>query len=263
MAASGYYWELVGTQTAYRFKTYSFSTLTRADSVLGNQATEYFMVAAHDVNDSHIAFPSNVLSGHSVDNLAPVPPLALVAQRVGNYVYLKWNRVRVPDLRDYSVYRKTSSGVTPIPINFLASATDTTLSDTSPPLSALYYIVTSYDVHNNQSAPSNEAAVAAATGVDNMPPITGLMVLQNKPNPFADQTSFELGLPANSRVDVEVFDVAGRRVARRQLDTSLSGWHNVVLDARDDAGHPLASGVYFYRVHAAGEVRTRKLIITR
>jgi hypothetical protein len=35
------------------------------------------------------------------------------------------------------------------------------------------------------------------------------------------------------------------------------------LDARDDAGHPLASGVYFYRVHAAGQTQTRKLIITR
>src|SRR5262249_42431996 len=157
---------------------YTFSASTRADSVAGNMATTHFMVVAHTA--SQITFwPSNELSGHSVDNLAPVPPLALVAQRIGNYVHLKWNRVHVPDLRDYSVYRKTSSGVTPIPINFLGSANDTVLTDTSPPLSAIYYIVTAYDVHNNQSAPSNEAAVAPATSVGNLPPITGLMVLQN------------------------------------------------------------------------------------
>jgi hypothetical protein len=262
-AASGYYWELVGTQTAYRFKTYSYSTSTRADSVLGNQATEYFMVAAHDVNDSHIAFASNAISGHSVDNLAPLAPLALIAQRIGNYVHLRWNRVRVPDIRDYSVYRKTSSGVTPIPINFLASANDTVLTDTSPPASAIYYIVTAYDVHNNQSAPSNEAAVAPSTAVGNLPPITGLMVLQNRPNPFANSSSFDMGLPASSKVEVEVFDVGGHRVADQRLGTNFAGWHTVVLDARDDAGHPLASGVYFYRVHAAGQTQTRKLIITR
>jgi hypothetical protein len=42
-----------------------------------------------------------------------------------------------------------------------------------------------------------------------------------------------------------------------------SGWRTVNLDALDDAGKPLASGVYFYRIKAAGETVTRKMVIAR
>src|SRR5262249_19567338 len=95
-AATDYNWEGVGNQDGLYQKAYTFSASTRADSVAGNMATTHFMVVAHTA--SNFAFwPSNELGGHSVDNLAPVPPLALIAQRVGNYVHLKWNRVHVPD----------------------------------------------------------------------------------------------------------------------------------------------------------------------
>jgi hypothetical protein len=70
------------------------------------------MVAAHSVYDDFVAFASNAVSGHSVDNLAPLPPLSLIAMRVGPDA-LKWNRVRVPDLRDYAVSQDVH-GVAPV-----------------------------------------------------------------------------------------------------------------------------------------------------
>jgi hypothetical protein len=261
--ASSYYFELVGTLNAYRWPDYSFVADTRADSIAGNTATTYFMVSAHSIYDYQIAFASNVISGHSVDNLAPIAPLALTAQRTGNYVHLKWNRVHVADLHNYSVYRQTSTGVTPIPANFLASATDTVLTDTTPPASAAYYIVTANDVHANQSPKSNEAAVAAATGAGNLPPLTSLMLLQNHPNPFASSTELELGLPTKSNVSVEVYDVAGHEVKATVLPAQRAGWESVRFDGRNDAGQPLPSGVYFFRITAAGESVTRKLVIAR
>jgi hypothetical protein len=261
--ASSYYWELVGTQNAVRWPAYTFSAPTRADSLAGDTATEYFMVSAHYLYDEHVAFASNVVSGHSVDNLAPAAPLLLTAQRIGNYVYLKWNGVHVRDLRDYSVYRKTSAGVTPVPLNFLSSADDTVLTDTSPPTSALYYIVTALDVHANQSASSNEASVQATTGIGNTPPITALTVLQNQPNPFAGTTDLRVGLPANSDLSIEVYDVAGRRVRAQSLAHQAAGWRTIPFDGRDDAGRTLASGVYFYRITASGSTVTNKMVIAR
>jgi hypothetical protein len=260
---TSYYWELIGTQEAHGWDGYSFAASTRADSVAGNAGNEFFMVAAHYQYDDFVAFQSNVLSGHSKDNLAPTPPLLLTAQRVGNYVHLKWNGVHVSDLKDYSVYRKTSAGVTPVPLNFLATADDTVLTDTSPPTSALYYIVTALDVHANQSAPSNEASVQASTGVGNTPPITALTVLQNQPNPFAGKTELRVGLPAVSDLSIEVFDVAGRRVHSQSLAHEAAGWQTIPFDGRDDAGHSLASGVYFYRVTANGTTVTNKMVIAR
>jgi hypothetical protein len=259
---SSYYWELVGTQTAYRFPSYSFAADTRADSIAGATGTEQFMVSAH-AYDQHIAFQSNVLSGHSVDNLAPPAPLSLTAQRIGDWVYLKWNGVHVPDLGKYSVYRKTSTGVTPVPANFLADDHDTLLTDTTAPTSALYYIVTAIDVHKNQGTKSNEASVAASTGVGNLPPITALTVLQNHPNPFTGETQLQVGLPAREDVRIQIYDVAGKRVRDVTIPNETKGWDTVKLTARDDHGSPLASGVYFYRVHAGSETVTKKMVIAR
>jgi hypothetical protein len=253
-----YFWELIGTQDAIYRTAYSFVAETRYDSTATGVANHQFQIVAHAYYSQYINWPSNVLAAHSVDNLAPAAPLLLTAQRIGNYVYLTWNRVRVPDLRDYSVYRKTSSGVTPVPLNFLSSANDTVLTDQTPPASALYYIVTAYDVHANQGAPSNEASVQAATGIGNTPPITALTVLQNQPNPFAGTTNLLVGLPASSDLSIEVYDVAGRRVRAQTLAQQPAGWRSIPFD-----GHTLASGVYFYRVSANGKTATTKMVIAR
>lgn len=257
------YYERVGTQDAQGWLGYSFSADTRADSVASATGNEYFMVAAHFIADYFISFASNEVSGHSVDNLAPAAPLLLTAQRIGNYVYLKWNGVHVSDLRDYAVYRKTASGVTPVPINFLATSDDTLLTDTTAPTGALYYIVTALDAHANQSAPSNEASVQATTGIGDTPALTALTVLQNHPNPFTATTDFEVGLPRNSDVRIDIFDVAGRRVSAIDVKGAKAGWQRIAFAGRDDRDRPLASGVYFYRVNAAGATSTKKMVIAR
>jgi hypothetical protein len=262
LGTPGHYFERIGTQSAHGWPAYSFAASTRADSVASDAGDEVFMVAAHDINDDYVAFASNEVSGHSVDNLAPLAPFLLIAQRVGTDVHLNWNRAVAPDLRDYAVYRATASGVTPVPINFLASAEDTLAVDPNAPSSALYYIVTAYDVHANQSAPSNEASVGALTGVGNTPAITALTVRQNHPNPFSATTDLEIGLPKVSDVTVEVFDVAGRRVSMMEL-AGVKGWQRVRFAGRDERGRPLASGVYFARVSAAGATITRKMVIAR
>jgi hypothetical protein len=64
-------------------------------------------------------------------------------------------------------------------------------------------------------------------------------------------------------VDVEVFDVTGRRVREQRLAALPAGWREIVFDARDAGGRQLPSGVYFYRVSAAAETVTRKMVIAR
>jgi hypothetical protein len=246
-----YYWEWIGNQDALYSPRYSFSASTRADSTGEGASEHYFQVVSHTANQ-FVFWPSNVGSGHSVDNLAPAAPLYLTAQRSGPDVNLRWNRVRVLDLRDYSVYRATSSGVTPVPINFLSSSDDTVLVDASVPTSALYYIVTAYDVHENQSARSNEASVGALTSVGNLPPIHGLTVLDNVPNPFGA-----------TDVEIDVFDVSGRPVRSERTVPLAAGWREIPFDTRDDAGRLLPSGVYFYRVRASGQTINRKMVIAR
>ena len=260
-SATNYYWELIGKQQADALSAYTFTASTRADSVLGATANATFMVAATSIYDIHSVFFSNVMTGHSVDNLAPAPPLMLTAQRAGNAVYLKWNPVHVGDLKNYSVYRTTSAGVTPVPGNFLTSATDTVLTDATPPATAAYYIVTANDLHMNQSVPSNEASVQASTGVGNTPSINGLTVLEHYPNPFSQTATVDVGLPSVSTIEVTIYDVAGRLVARQVTPVRAKGWQRLTLEANDAAGHVLPSGVYFYHIRASGQTITRKMVI--
>jgi hypothetical protein len=43
----------------------------------------------------------------------------------------------------------------------------------------------------------------------------------------------------------------------------VKGWQRVRFAGRDERGRPLASGVYFARVSAAGATITRKMVIAR
>jgi len=265
-ATVDYYWELVATQDAYYYPSYSYLTPTRQDSTGGTPAVHYFRVVAESYSQ-FLNWPSNVLSGYSVDNLAPAAPLMLYAQRSGNDVLLHWtpSGENEPDFKEYVVYRAGASGVTPTPIFFLSSAPDSMLTDTGAPATALYYIVTAFDVHENQSPPSNEAMVSG-TGTDvgdRTPALTHLELLANAPNPFGAATEIRFGLPVESRVRVEIYDVAGRRVRAHDMGAVGAGWQRFAFDGRDDTGRALPSGVYFYRVSAAGETQTRKMVIQR
>jgi hypothetical protein len=133
-----YFWELIGTQDAIYRTAYAFTAETSFDSTASGPAVHQFQIVAHAYSSQYINWPSNVVSGHSVDNLAPTAPLMLTAQRVGADVSLQWNRAKAPDLRDYSIYRATSSGVTPVPLNFLANSVDTLAVDAGAPATALF-----------------------------------------------------------------------------------------------------------------------------
>jgi hypothetical protein len=261
LSGSSYYWEWIGNQYAHYLPSYTYTAPTRSDSTVAGISDHYFFVSAHTA-DPYVFFDSNVLAGHSVDNLAPSAPLLLTAQRVGSDVHLQWNSVPVSDLKEYALYRATSSGVTPVPANYLASEMDTVLVDANAPPSALFYIVTALDVHLNESDPSNEASVSTVTGVGGTPALTSLTVRQNYPNPFSGSTALDVGLPAASPVRLEVYDVAGRRVWEMET-AGTAGWQTIPLTGLGGAGRRLANGVYFCRVSALGAEVTRKMVIAR
>jgi hypothetical protein len=87
-----------------------------------------------------------------------------------------------------------------------------------------------------------------------------LAVLPHHPNPLAHTATLQIGLADAGRIDLDIFDVSGRRVSGRSFGLVEAGWRTV---ARDDAGRPLPSGVYFYTLRAGGEAVTRKMIVTR
>lgn len=81
---------------------------------------------------------------------------------------------------------------------------------------------------------------------------------QNYPNPFNPSTVISYQLPVSSDVQLEVFDMVGRRVAVLVNDRVAAGTHEVNFDATE-----LSSGMYLYRVIVGDFVETRKLTLIK
>lgn len=85
-----------------------------------------------------------------------------------------------------------------------------------------------------------------------------------QPNPARAACRIEFDLPARSPVEIQVFDVAGRRVARPAERSELdAGPQSVVWDLRDRDGRPLPAGLYLVRVAAGRDRGVVRLVVTR
>jgi hypothetical protein len=90
-----------------------------------------------------------------------------------------------------------------------------------------------------------------------------LRLAQNLPNPFNPQTKIEFSLPRAGHVVLGIFDVSGRQVARLVDGAMTAGTHAEVWTGQDDAGNPVASGTYFYRLDADGASLVRKMVLLK
>jgi hypothetical protein len=91
-----------------------------------------------------------------------------------------------------------------------------------------------------------------------------LALEQNAPNPFNPVTTITFAVPAGAeRVELTVYNVAGRAVRSLVEGPLEPGTQKVVWDGRDDAGRSLASGVYFARLAAGGESVVRKMTLLK
>ena len=85
----------------------------------------------------------------------------------------------------------------------------------------------------------------------------------NAPNPFNPQTTIGFALPAAGQVRLEVLNELGQHV-RTLLDGPLeAGEQRAVWDARDDAGTPVAAGLYFYRLSTPQARAVRKMVLLK
>jgi hypothetical protein len=83
------------------------------------------------------------------------------------------------------------------------------------------------------------------------------------PNPFLDGTNVSFNMPDNGRAVVRVYDVSGRLV--RTVDDSVreAGPQQVTWNGSNGDGEAVASGVYFIMLEAAGDSKTRKVVLLR
>lgn len=84
-----------------------------------------------------------------------------------------------------------------------------------------------------------------------------------RPNPFNPSTTIEFALPRTGRVELKIYDVAGRLV-RKLVDQELTaGRHEARWLGRDDDGRQVASGTYYYLLDCGEWTETRKMTLVK
>ena len=83
------------------------------------------------------------------------------------------------------------------------------------------------------------------------------MLRQNYPNPFNPSTTIEFSLPRKANIQLDVYNVLGKKVANLADGNYASGNYSIVFDAKN-----LPSGIYFYQLKTDNynEVKKMELI---
>ncbi len=92
----------------------------------------------------------------------------------------------------------------------------------------------------------------------------GLQLAQNQPNPFNPQTRIAYVVPpGGALIGLEILDLRGYRVRTLVSEHQAAGERSVMWDGRDGGGRAVASGTYFYRLQAPGQVAVRAMQLVR
>jgi len=86
---------------------------------------------------------------------------------------------------------------------------------------------------------------------------------QNYPNPFNPLTKMDFSLPKTGRVVITIYNLLGQEVTTLINERLSYGYHTVTWQGTDRMGRPVGSGVYFSELKAAGNRKTRKMILLK
>ena len=83
-----------------------------------------------------------------------------------------------------------------------------------------------------------------------------------EPNPTAVGATIRFSLRTAGPVELDLYSVTGQRVRQLASGAFPAGEHAVKWDGTDEAGRPVATGVYFVKLGANGLSSTRKVVVT-
>ncbi len=253
-------WEALGTYPALGLRDYVFLVPTHDDSTAAGPNDEaYVLVTQSTAPDRTVV--STVATGHSVDNLPPLPPQSLVARSLtATSAEIAWSPSGERDFSRYAVYRGSVPTFEPSLANRIATPLAATLTDDGYDPDGTVYKITALDRHGNESPPALLALGRIAGGTTDehvafVHPVT--------PDPVQDAGRLEYGLAAAGRVEIALYDLHGRRVRTLADGIQAAGRHVVRWSVGTGAEWRLDAGVYFLRVIAPGMDRRTRFVVLR
>ncbi|MBN1155473.1 T9SS type A sorting domain-containing protein [candidate division KSB1 bacterium] len=235
-----YSWERIARQPAHCFPVYSYSATTLCDSTSATDGMHYFMVSA-STNCSPLYKDSNVDSGYSVDNCAPIAPSGLILSLIDNQVQLTWEKSEEPDLAYYVVYRNGISYDTTVEETYIDDEVENDMVYT--------YSITAVDIHENESEFSEQVSTSWTwVHAKQLNRPETYQLFQNYPNPFNNETLIRYQLANSCHIELVIYNINGQSVRSLLNKYSPAGSYHAMWNGKNDEGFQANSGIYLYQM---------------
>ncbi|MBD3217750.1 MAG: T9SS type A sorting domain-containing protein, partial [candidate division Zixibacteria bacterium] len=86
---------------------------------------------------------------------------------------------------------------------------------------------------------------------------------QNYPNPFNPETTISFELPADSKVELTIYNILGEKVSTLVNEFKPAGAYEVIWNGTRDDGSTVSSGIYFYRLNTGDFVKSMKMTLMK
>jgi hypothetical protein len=226
--------------------------------------------------------PANLTFYYSaVGNASPAKPTGVSVIASQDYhPLIQWNQNTEADLDGYRIYRHVRDwendwsqigDVEAGANSFIDYEYTTGHPGIGGPWSYADYRVSAYDLAGTDSKKSDSVEIKvltpdkpwpeipkAADDLADTPIPDTYQVLAVYPNPFNAQVKIEYGLPKQSDVNIEIFNVVGQKVATIVSQLKQAGYHDVTWHASD-----IPSGIYLCKIQMADIFETRRLVLMK
>jgi len=112
----------------------------------------------------------------------------------------------------------------------------------------------------------NPVAVStSAVGIDGNETIPDEFALnQNYPNPFNPSTQISFDVPqGGEHIMLNIYNILGQNVSTLVNGVINPGTYTMEWNATDEAGNPVASGIYFYELRSSSFTARKKMLLIR
>ena len=128
----------------------------------------------------------------------------------------------------------------------------------------VYYRISAIDHAGNRGEYSQTLEVTTSLNVNGIGLVPEVYALhQNYPNPFNPTTQIRYDLPEESYVNINIYDLMGRKIKSLINTHQDPGYRLIQWDATSDLGQPVSAGMYIYMIQAGEFRQTRKMVLLK
>lgn len=174
---------------------------------------------------------------------------------------LSWAEPIDTDFQYFALYRSTTENFDPTGTKPLETLVGTKYTDTVQG-GKYFYWLSAFDFAGNESKFSKASFTVGVSEHGGGVP-TEYALDQNYPNPFNPETWIKYQVPVSGHVRLSIYNALGQQVRVLVDGEQPAQYYSVMWDGRDNAGNPMPSGIYIYRLESEKFTAIKKMIMMK